>query len=208
MRAEDLFPELFSKRPESLKPAETARQKVVRLERRRSQNGDGIGCIPLTPDVSWIAGGLIRKTDRDDEPRRQGLVLVSEERRRESVVSALSGLGFTATVAVDLGTGVATVQNLSCCLVIADINEAMPFFHRRMLLLPMAIRRMVFYVLIGPRLRTMYGLEALSLSANLVVNDSDLVHLDKILRKGFRDYELLYRPLLEETRSSFPPFMS
>lgn len=207
MRAEDLFPELFSKRQASPAPAVKAGQQVVRVDRRRSRGNAGVGCMPQPPDVSWLAGGLKRKTDDDDEHRRQGLVMASEERRRDSVISALSGLGFTATVTADVGVGIAAVQNLNCCVVIADTSEAMPFFHRRMLLLPMAIRRMVFYVLIGPQLRTTYGLEALSLSANLVVNERDLVHLEKILRKGFRDYELLYRPLLEETQSSFPAFM-
>lgn len=207
MRAEDLFPELFSKNQTAPTSEIQARQHVARVDRRRSRGNAGIGCMPLPPDVGWLSGGLKRKTDDADEIRRQGLVLVSEEQRRHSVISALSCLGFTATVTADEGAGFAAVQNLNCCMVIADIGVAMPFFHRRMGFLPMAIRRMVFYVLIGPQLRTTYGLEALSLSANLVVNERDLVHLEKILPKGFRDYELLYRPLLEETRSSFPAFM-
>jgi len=207
MRAEDLFPELFAKPPTSPTPAVKAGQQTVRVERRRSRGDSGIGRMPQPPDVSWLAGGLKRKADDDDTTRRQGLVMVSEERQRNQIISALSILGFTATVTADVGVCVAAVQNLTCCLVIADINEAMPSFHRRMLLLPMPIRRMIFYVLIGPQLRTTYGLEAISLSANLVVNDRDLAHLEKILRKGFRDYELLYRPLLEEIRSGFPPFM-
>jgi len=207
MRAEDLFPELFSKNPAALKQDNKAGQQAVQVERRRARGTAGSGVLPQPPDVSWLAGGLKRQTDADDGPWRQGLVLVSDERRRESVLATLNALAFTAVVAADVHGGIAAVQNRSCSLVIADMGDAMPRFHRRMVQLPMAVRRMVLYVLIGPQLRTMYGLEALSLSVNLVVNDRDLVHLDKILRKGFKDYDSLYRPLLEETRSGFPAFI-
>ena len=207
MRAEDLFPELFADKKVPLVSPAKARPLVVNVERRKSRGDAGIGSMPLPPDVSWLAGGLRRKTDREEEFRRQALVLLSDGQRQDYVISALSSLGFTATVTTDIKVGIAAVQNLTCCLVIADINDAMPIFHQRLLLFPMAIRRMFFYTLVGPKLRTMYGLEALSLSTNLVVNDRDLVYLDKILRKGFKEYDEQYRPWLEETRSSFPAFM-
>ncbi|MBT8334771.1 MAG: hypothetical protein KJP19_10085 [Deltaproteobacteria bacterium] len=58
-------------------------------------------------------------------------------------------------------------------------------------------RRNLYYVIIGPELKTLYDLQALSLSANLVVNNSDMKYLDKILKKGFQDYETLFRPFVE-----------
>ena len=58
-------------------------------------------------------------------------------------------------------------------------------------------RRNLYYAIIGPKLKTLYDLEALCLSANLVVNSKDVQYLDKILEKGFKDYETLYRPFIE-----------
>ncbi len=58
----------------------------------------------------------------------------------------------------------------------------------------------MYYAIVGPNLHTLYNLEALSLSANLVINDQDLQYLEKILYIGFRDYENLFRPLLDTLR--------
>ena len=71
-------------------------------------------------------------------------------------------------------------------------------FHAHMRLLPMERRRYIFYILIGSDFHTLYDLEALALSANLVVNSDDLAHLDVILRKAIPAYEELFGPILEE----------
>ena len=63
-------------------------------------------------------------------------------------------------------------------------------------------RRNLYYLIIGPKLSTLYDLEALSLSANLVVNNKDFQYLDIILKKGFQDYETLYRPFIEILETS------
>ena len=63
--------------------------------------------------------------------------------------------------------------------------------------LPTSKRRTLFYILAGPDLRTLYDLEALSLSANLVINDENINQLQAILRKSFREYEELFGPLIE-----------
>ena len=44
---------------------------------------------------------------------------------------------------------------------------------------------------------THYDLEALAFSANLVINDREMPHLEPVLRKGLQDYEKLFRPLLD-----------
>lgn len=66
-------------------------------------------------------------------------------------------------------------------------------------------RRKTYFVLVGPELHTFYGLEALAFSANLVINDRDLSSLEQILKKGFREYEQLFRPLLDTLRASHFP---
>jgi len=59
-------------------------------------------------------------------------------------------------------------------------------------------RRFIFYILIGPEFSTLYDLEALSNSANLVVNTQEIPELLTILRKAIPRYEDLFGSLMAE----------
>jgi hypothetical protein len=63
-------------------------------------------------------------------------------------------------------------------------------------------RRYLFYILIGPEFNTLYNLEALANSANLVVNEKDLLHLGLALRRAIPMYEELFGPFMEELTSA------
>ncbi len=82
--------------------------------------------------------------------------------------------------------------------------EGMPLtrstFHHHMNRLPISTRRYIYYVLVGQQFHTLYNLEALTSSANLVVNDKDIKHLKHILRRGFLDFENLLGPLFTTLR--------
>ena len=54
----------------------------------------------------------------------------------------------------------------------------------------------MFYALIGPQFHSLYDLEALTNSANLVVNDADVKHFSTILNKSIQDYNDLFGPYL------------
>jgi hypothetical protein len=69
--------------------------------------------------------------------------------------------------------------------------------HQYMREMAMSRRRYVFYVLVGPEFRTLYDLEALANSANLVVNDNDAGYFSIILKRGMNDYNDLFGPYLE-----------
>ena len=69
--------------------------------------------------------------------------------------------------------------------------------HSYLARLSMARRRRIHYILVGPEFRTLYNLEALSWSANLVVNDGDIDQFAGIFKKSSRDYTDLFGPLLE-----------
>jgi hypothetical protein len=58
-------------------------------------------------------------------------------------------------------------------------------------------RRNIHYTLIGPDFQTLYDLEALSNSANLVVNDSEMDHFGLILKKSLHESQKLFGPLAE-----------
>ena len=64
----------------------------------------------------------------------------------------------------------------------------------------MSRRRYIFYVLIGEQFKTLYDLQALSCSANLVVNDAEIPYIGIVLKKAIPEYEALFGPLMEELR--------
>lgn len=69
-------------------------------------------------------------------------------------------------------------------------------FHRFMMKMSMKKRRKIFYVLIGPEFHTLYDLQALTASANLVVNPAQMDHFPALVKKGVRTYEDLFGPYL------------
>jgi hypothetical protein len=58
-------------------------------------------------------------------------------------------------------------------------------------------RRNIHYTLIGPEFQTLYDLQALSLSANLVVNDNEINNFRLILKKSLHESQKLFGPLAE-----------
>lgn len=61
----------------------------------------------------------------------------------------------------------------------------------------MAQRRKSLYILVGSQFETMYDLQALIHSANLVIKDQDMGHVAIIIRKGLQDYNKLFGSLVE-----------
>ena len=184
IKAQDLFPDIFDDLPDQ--------DMVYR---------------PLPPDVSWLAGGVPPESSDESTQVRKGYVLISDAEKRMGVENTLTRLGFETDNGRALNNPHDELMTIKNCLVIADVSDVVPTIHNHMLKLPMARRRTVYYVLIGPRLNTLFGLEALSLSVNLVVNYAELGKLEPILRKGFREYESLYAPFLEELQGSVPEFI-
>ncbi len=62
----------------------------------------------------------------------------------------------------------------------------------------MSRRRYIFYVLIGEQFDTLYDLQALAYSANLVVNDHEIPFIGTVLKKAIPEFETLFGPLMEE----------
>jgi hypothetical protein len=70
-------------------------------------------------------------------------------------------------------------------------------FHLFIKKMAMIRRRNMHYTLIGPEFQTLYDLEALSNSANLVVNDNELNNFRIILKKSLHESQKLFGPLAE-----------
>jgi len=63
--------------------------------------------------------------------------------------------------------------------------------------LPMAQRRYSFVCLIGPSFKTLDAMQAFAHSVHLVLNPLDLPNLTAVLKKGFAEFELIYRTYRE-----------
>jgi len=156
---------------------------------------------PPIPDLSWLGTGVYQEQEQvRDIPT--ALVLMGEECADSTVGSSLQDLGYRIeTVDSPIEALVKLQANtFATVLMHAEFGKeslAESTVYNYIKWLPVSKRRTIFYILVGPDFRTLYDLEALSLSANLVINDVDIEYLKPILKKSFRDHEELFGPLVE-----------
>ena len=70
-----------------------------------------------------------------------------------------------------------------------DMNNVLKYLDR----LNMSVRRNIFVALITTRFRTMDNMAAFHKSVNLIINLKNINEIEKILRRGKKDYENFYR---------------
>jgi len=157
---------------------------------------------PSAPDVSWLNKGLF-ETEEELSDIAAALVLMPNGEAKNSVSSALEKSGYHVEQAGTVDDALRRLASTTYQIVAlhtAFEGRKWPSeseIHDFLAKLSMTRRRRIYYVLLGPEFQTLYDLEALSLSANLVVNDADYEHLSAILKKGFQDYIELFGPLLQ-----------
>lgn len=157
---------------------------------------------PAPPDIAWLDEGVFE----DDEVVEEvplALVLMHDSEARNTIIDAIEGIGYRAEVAATSEEAIEKMLFVNYSNVVlhskfegAGINSS-PFhdFIRKM---DMTKRRYIFYTLIGPEFKTLYNLQALAYSANLVVHDNESKDFNIILRKVIPEYEALFGPLMEE----------
>jgi len=187
---------------ESLKPVSGG----SRPARPAAAGGVASGQVkpPGPPDTKWLKeGSFDEKEVVEDIPR--ALVLMPESPIRASVVKAATDFGYRVEQSP---TADEAIDNMRF------INYAAVFLHttfepggiksgkfdRFMREMNMSRRRYIFYVLIGEQFETLYDLQALAYSANLVVNDAEIPFIGTVLKKAIPEYETLFGPLMEELR--------
>jgi hypothetical protein len=177
----DIFPDLLGKKPQKKD------SKKVKP--------------PEPPDISWLY-----QSDQDGgtdayENAPSALVMISQDKTKVLVEKILEKLGFRVDKVLSVPDAIQKIQSFDYPLIINSIgSKRTNEIHDYICHMPSMRRRMIYYVLVGSHLHTMYNLEALTLSANMVMNDSDLNHLFVVLKKGFVDYENLFGPLIEALR--------
>ena len=164
----------------------------------------GMVTPPPPPDIAWLQEGRYEGRETiEDVP--MALILMQEGPAREKVIASLEGIGYRAELVESTIDAVEKIQFVDyACIVLHSQYESNGInsstFHKQMCAMNMSKRRFIFYILIGREFKTLYNLQALVYSANLVVNDQEVPKFDIILRKAIPEYEELFGPIMEELR--------
>ncbi|PID76839.1 MAG: hypothetical protein CSB24_04480 [Deltaproteobacteria bacterium] len=157
---------------------------------------------PEPPDIAWLVSGQHEDQEVvEDVPL--SLVLMPDTPARATVINAIEGIGYLTEMAASPQEAIDKMLFVNYSNVVLHSSfEGGSFedssFHHYMTKMEMSKRRYIFYTLIGPEFKTLYNLQALACSANLVVNDSQVKYFNTILRKVIPEYETLFGPLMEE----------
>lgn len=159
---------------------------------------------PPPPPLDFLEekqGGIMDDHHARDVPT--ALVLHADDGIRHQLGAAMEALGYQVVTLTSPDEAIDQVASISFASIIfhADfegvpLNESI--FHNYMRDMPMSRRRMIFYILMGPQFTTLYDIQALANSANLVVSDDDFKNFQLVLHKAIPCYEQLFGPLLEE----------
>lgn len=155
---------------------------------------------PTPPDISWLYQNEFTEDAKVSE-MPTALVLMPEGESRGEVTQVFQGGGYQIEYADSAAEALDKMKFMNVAAVVQQVGfggslEADHQFHDHMRWLPMNKRRHIFYVRIGPDFHTLYDLEALTESANLVVNNRDVNNMHILLRKGLQDYEELFGPFI------------
>lgn len=157
---------------------------------------------PSAPDIVWLKEGTFEEEEVvEDIP--QTLILVPPGKERDNITRAIESIGYQASFAESEKEAMEKMQfeNFASVILHAEFGKGSLLqspFHKFMRDMSMLKRRFIFYILIGPDYSTLYDLEALAHSANLVVNDREVPELLTILRKAIPKYEELFGTLMAE----------
>jgi CheY-like chemotaxis protein len=162
---------------------------------------------PPPPNTNWLdeekQAGLLEEHARDVPT---SLVLHADDGMRHQLGSAMEALGYQVVTVTTAQEAIEQVSSASFASVVfhtgfegGTLEDST--FHAYMRKMPMSRRRYIFYILVGPQFTTLYDIEALANSANLVVGDKDIKNFQIVLHKSIPYYEQLFGPLLEELSS-------
>lgn len=157
---------------------------------------------PAPPGTEWLKDGSFEEKEIvEDIPR--ALVLMPDSAIRATVVKAATDFGYRVEEAPSAEEAIEKMRfvNYAAVFLHNDFESGgikSGKFHQFMRLMNMSLRRYIFYVVIGEQFETLYDLQALAYSVNLVVNDAEIPFIGTVLKKAIPDFETLFGPLMEE----------
>lgn len=156
---------------------------------------------PKPPDLGWLSSGVYSEKEAVENVPH-ALIMTGDEEITTNVTMAFGEIGYQPTYVRSAEEAIAKMQFMNFEAVVLHSGFEGggldgSTVHQYMREMAMSRRRYIFYILVGPEFRTLYDLEALANSANLVVNDNDAGHFSIILKRGMNDYNDLFGPYLE-----------
>lgn len=157
---------------------------------------------PAPPGTEWLKDGSFEEKEIvEDIPR--ALVLMPDSPIRDAVVKAATDFGYRVEQAPTPEEAIDKMLFVNYAAVFLHNNFETGGiesgkFHQFMRVMNMSRRRYIFYVLIGGQFETLYDLQALAHSANLVVHDNEIPFIGTVLKKAIPEFETLFGPLMEE----------
>lgn len=153
---------------------------------------------PRPPDIDWLTKGVFEEKETiRDIPKV--LILIDKGEVRDRVTGAMVESFFQPLVVDTVDEAMEQMQAIQFNAVVLHSKFAggslgRSKFHEFMRRMPMNRRRYIFYLLIGPEFHTLYAMEALANSANLVVSEKEVEHMKNIYKRGKAEYDQLFGP--------------
>jgi len=178
-----------------------SRRKQSNLVSNRSVSGATVR-PPAPPSTEWLKDGTFEEKEVvEDIP--EALVLMPATESLNVVVKAAMEFGYHVEQALTPEEAIEKMRFVNYAAVFlhssfepGGIKSGK--FHQFMRMMNMSRRRYIFYVLIGEQFKTLYDLQALANSVNLVVNDNEVPFIGTVLKKAIPEFETLFGPLMEE----------
>ncbi|MCP4021051.1 MAG: hypothetical protein GY729_04350 [Desulfobacteraceae bacterium] len=153
---------------------------------------------PSAPDISWLSTGDSQET-KLAENIPTAMVLVPDDAMRSTVIEALKENDYQIYIPLSVKEAISSMRFKDYAAIVYHsgydsnaLNEQ--DFHKFMRQMGMDKRRNIFYILLGKEFQTLYDLDALTQSANLVVNEKEVSFLSALIVKGKADYDDLFKP--------------
>ena len=157
---------------------------------------------PAAPDLSWLTSSAATVDERAEELPLV-MVLARDTGTFGDIATAFESMGYRVETANSGEDAIEKMQFVvySAVVLHADFEDG-PIetsqVHLYIRDMGMTKRRQMLYILVGSHFQTMYDLEALSYSANMVVNDKELSYFSVLLHKIVLEHESLFGPILDE----------
>ncbi|MBF0572586.1 MAG: hypothetical protein HQK69_02325 [Desulfamplus sp.] len=153
---------------------------------------------PNPPDISWLVSG----SNLDNnlvENILTAMVIVSDQSMLRTISETLKAESYQIYIPQNIDEAISSIRFKDYAIIVyhsryEDVPLKNQDFHKFMQQMSMQKRRYIYYILIGPEFRTLYDLEALANSSNIVINDNEIRFFPTILTKGKADYKTLFGP--------------
>lgn len=153
---------------------------------------------PQPQDIRWLASGEIKDNQiADNIPT--AMLLIPEGKIKSKIIQSLQDNNYQIHSPNSIDEAVSSIRFRDFAVVVYNSGyENYPLkdqdFHKFMTQMSMSKRRAIYYILIGPEFQTLYDLEALTYSANLVINTNEIQYFSTLFKKGKADLDALFSP--------------